>query len=253
MRFELVPTLDKLREVYLVPRGPERFQAYLAATAGGAQRAEEVNLPPLVLANPMAKKNVLAFVEDWLALKAEDVARQVLNDANARFEAIPFPRSIKVGLAVLDDLGGGWTNRAINDAARFEVGRTLQHIGWLTVHLWVSEVPSLPALRLSVLEATHRAAYAVQHGDSLMLAARMRQEGWVAARAGRAPTFDADELAYSRAVIASHLSSTHQPTVIACLYGDEAARQWGYAPLGLSAHAGFEVALANELECHKYL
>ena len=245
MRFELVPTLDKLREVYLVPRGPERFQAYLAATAGGAQRAEEVKLPPLVSANPMAKENVLAFVEDWLALKAESVTQEVLDDANARFETIPFPRSIKVGLAVLDDLGGGWTNRAINDAARFEVGRTLHDTGWLTVHLWVSEAPNLSDLRLSVIESACRAAYAVQHGDSLMLAARMRQEGWVLAAAGRGPTFDADELAYSRAVLEPHLESSHQPTVIACLYGDDAARQWGYVPLGLSANAGFEVALAD--------
>jgi hypothetical protein len=49
-------------------------------------------------------------------------------------------------------------------------------------------------------------------------------------------------------VIAPHLQSTHQPTVIACLYGDEAAKELGYPPLGLSKNAGFQIALADGLE-----
>jgi hypothetical protein len=44
------------------------------------------------------------------------------------------------------------------------------------------------------------------------------------------------------------LESTHQPTVIACLYGDEAAKELGYPPLGLSKNAGFQLALADALE-----
>ena len=161
---------------------------------------------------------------------------------------VSYARPVKVGLAVLDDLGGGWTNRAINDAARLEVGETLRKTGWLTVNLWTSEAPSLTELRLVVFEAACRAAYVAQHGDPHTLGAKLAQEGWVGARAGRIPTFDAEELAYSCAVLAPHLESDHQPTVIACLYGDDAARQWGYLPLGLSANAGFEVGLAGALK-----
>ena len=48
---------------------------------------------------------------------------------------------------------------------------------------------------------------------------------------------------YSRAVIEPFLPSLEQPVQFACLYGDAAAREVGYTPLGLSANAGFEVAL----------
>ncbi|AZI42259.1 hypothetical protein EHF33_05415 [Deinococcus psychrotolerans] len=248
MRFEFVPILPILRWVYRIPLGPERFQAYLSAVVAGAQNAVEVALPPLVSANPVAREAVLAVLEEWLALGAEDAARAELVVANARFEAIPFPRSVKVGLALLDDLGGGWTNRVINDAARFEVGRTLAKTGWLSIQMWASDAPNLTTLRRLVAEAAHRAVYVAQHGDPLNLAEMLRQEGRVAAAAGRTLTLDLSDLAYSHAVLAPHLASTHQPTCLACFYGDAAAREWGYPPLGLSANAGFEVGLAEALD-----
>ncbi|TSA78953.1 hypothetical protein FNU79_18540 [Deinococcus detaillensis] len=247
MRFELISTLEKLREVYQVPRGPARFQAYVSAAVGDAQQAEDVALSPLVSANPMASENVLAWLETWLSLGAETLAREVLEESNTRFEAVPFARPVKVGLAVLDDLGGGWTNRAINDAARFQVGRVLAKTGWVNVNLWTSQAPSPAELRLCVLEAAHRAAYTVQHGDPVTLAAMLAQEGLIAASSGRRLTLDADDLAYSRSIIAPHLESTHQPTVLACFYGDDVAREWGYPPLGLSQNAGYEVGLADTL------
>ena len=58
MKFELVPILEKLRELYSLPRGPERFETYIDLAVGGAQKAADVALPPLVMANPMAKLNV---------------------------------------------------------------------------------------------------------------------------------------------------------------------------------------------------
>lgn len=54
---------------------------------------------------------------------------------------------------------------------------------------------------------------------------------------------DADELAYTRAVITPHLDTKDQPTLIAWLFGDEAAHTLGYTPLGLSERAGFALAL----------
>ena len=247
MPFELVSTLEALRGVYRVPIGPARFQAYLAAAIGRAQTAREVALPPLVSANPMAKAQALARVEGWLALGAEDAARGVLEQANAEFGTALFPQTVKVGLSLLDDVGGGWTNRFINDAARFGVGGVLKHSGWVSVVLWTSQVPDLDELRLVVGEAICRAAHAAQHGDPPTLAAMLEQEGRAAAWAKRAPTFDADELAYTRAVIAPHLLSTDQPTRVACFYGDAGAQAWGYPPLGLSENAGVEVGLADAL------
>lgn len=248
MKFELVPILEKLRDLYLIPRGPDRFQAYIDLATGGATATKYIPYPPLITVNPMAKEHALEFVESLLALEMENVARTVLKEANVRLESVEYPNTVKVGLSVLDDLKGGWTNRTFNDAARFKVGESLEKTGWLCVPVWTSEIPNLEELRAVVLESACRAAFAVQHGDPKTLREMIVQEGTVATFAKRTLEFDREELEYSRAVIAPHLDSTNQPTVIACLYGDEAAKELGYPPLGLSKNAGFQIALADALE-----
>ena len=247
MRFALVPILEHLRDLYRIPRGLARFQAYINITIAGAQKTSEVAIPPLMAANPMAKEHALEFVETWMALGAEAVAGQVLEEANVRLGHVPYPRTVQVGLTVLDDQKGGWTNHTFNDAGRFKTGETLEKTGWLGIGLWTSEPPKLEELRPRVLEGACRAAFVAQHGNPQTLRDMIRQEGLVAAFAGRTLAFDAEELEYSRAVIAPHLESTHQPTLIACLYGDEAAKEVGYPPLGLSRNAGFQVGLADAL------
>jgi uncharacterized protein YjaZ len=253
MKFELVLILEKLRDLYLIPRGPNRFQAYIDLATGGATASKDIPYPPLITVNPMAKEHALEFVESLILLESEKVAQTVLEEANVRLESVEYPNAIKVGLSVLDDLKGGWTNRTFNDAARFKVGESLEKTGWLCVPVWTSEIPNLSELRAVVLEAACRAAFALEHGDPKSLREMMAQEGLVATFANRSLgfgnfEFDREELEYSRAVIAPHLDSTHQPTVIACLYGDEAAKELGYPPLGLSKNAGFQIALANALE-----
>jgi hypothetical protein len=248
MKFELVPILEKLRDLYLIPRGPDRFQAYIDLATGGASATKDIPYPPLITVNPMAKEHALEFVESWIFLGAEDVARTVLEEANARLESVKYSRTVKVGLSVLDDLMGGWTNRTFNDAAKFKVGESLEKTGWVCLPVWTSEIPKLKELRTVVLESAFRAAFVVQHGDPKTLRGMIQQEGFVAAFANRSLELDAEELEYSRAVIAPHLESTHQPTVIACLYGDDAAKELGYPPLGLSKNAGFQIALDNALK-----
>ena len=248
MKFEFVPTLEKLKDLYGIPVGPARFQAYLDTVVGGAQRSADVLLAPLVQANPMAKAHALECVERWIALGTEDRAREWLEEVQTRFAEVTFNGTVKVGFTVLDDLKGGWTNRFFNDAARFKTGETLERTGWVSLPLWTSEVPMLDSLRPLVLEGAFRAGYGTQHGDPQTLAEMLRQEGLSAQFAGRVLEFDAAELEYSRAVLAPHLCSAQQPLTYACMYGDDAAREMGYAPLGLSRYAGFQVGLANALE-----
>lgn len=245
MRFVLVPTLECLRTVYAVPRGPARFEAYIAATVGGATRTADLALPPLVAANPMAREHATLCLDTWLALDAEGVARTALAEAEAQLGGGP---RVRMGLTLLDDVAGGWTDRVISDSARFKVGAALSQTGWLTIPLWTGEAPDVAALRLTVLEWAARAAWAQEHGDPRTLREMLAQEGQAAAFAGRTPDLDVEELAYTRTVLTPLLGSDHQPITYAAMYGDEGARAWGYPPLGLTSHAGFEVALAGALE-----
>jgi len=64
------------------------------------------------------------------------------------------------------------------------------------------------------------------------------------ARAGcTTPALDADDLEYTRAVIAEYLEAEDMRTTIECLWGDEAGKTLGFTPRGLSPGAGLALAL----------
>ena len=72
----------------------------------------------------------------------------------------------------------------------------------------------------------------------------MAQEGRVMAMAGcNRPELDADDLAYTREVIAPLLNAGDKRTIIECLFGDEASASLGLTPRGLSPWAGLALAL----------
>ena len=57
------------------------------------------------------------------------------------------------------------------------------------------------------------------------------------------PMLTADDIAYTREVLAPYLNAKDRPTLIACLFGDAAAHALGYSPQGLSDRAGLALAL----------
>jgi hypothetical protein len=238
MQLEFISTLEKLLEVYRVPIGQARFDAYIAATVGGAQTTAEIALPPLVIANPMAKAHVNAALETWLALGVDEAARTILLELESAWS---LEVSSKVGLTILDDLRGGWTNRHLNDWD-FRFPKKIS-TNWIVVPLWVSEIPSLEGLRLAIRAAVARVVWQLQHGVPNTLLEMMQQEGF--AQSWLKPTLEPDDLEYSRTIMKPFLQSPLKPVQFACLYGDAAAREVGYAALGLSAFAGFEVAIAD--------
>ncbi len=244
--FILEPLLVLMRDYHRLPRNPERFEAYLHMTVGGAERTADLAKPPLVYMNPMGKDHVLEALEMWIALEAETLVTTTLEEAARRLE-LQWP-PLKVGLVIVDDLKGSWTNRHFNDAGfRFKL-EGVRATGWLAIPLWSSEAPSLESLRLEVLECCARVAYFWERGEPKTLRAMMQQESYVAKFAGRLPTLNSDDLEYTRTVLEPLLESTHQPTQLAALYGDAVAVELGYPPLGLSARAGFELALWQALQ-----
>ena len=72
----------------------------------------------------------------------------------------------------------------------------------------------------------------------------LAQEGYVMAAAGcSGPDLDADDLAYTREVLAPWLDSDDMRTAIECLFGDAAGRTLGFTPRGLSPWAGLALAM----------
>jgi hypothetical protein len=260
VKLDYVPLLQVQRDLQGMPRGYERFRQYLRTMLSD----DGVELPPLGIMNPMAKDHVTALLDALLALDADGVGARAAAAAEAALADVP--GKAKVGLVVADDLMGGWTNRYDyefklrfgfghrpferdpDSPSGFRLPRWLKHF-WLTGVLWSSEPPSVRAVREAVLLPAHRLAYAYRHGPARTLRAMLAQEGHVMAAVGCAgPTLDAEDIAYTREVLAPFLDAGDMRTAIECLFGDAAGRTLGFTPRGLSPWAGLALALHDARE-----
>jgi hypothetical protein len=239
MRLAVLPLLDHERELYAMPRGIERFRAYLQTMTGGG---EDVVLP-LMTMNPMGKPHCAALVDGLLAIDAEVVARRALEEAAPKLASVD--GDFEVALVVADDAMGGWTQRELTECKALLERRYETKKGWIVAPLWTSEPATVEGVRQSVLTAVFRTAWQREHGLPRTLAEAMAQEGRALAFAGAAPWLDAGAIDAARRVIAPHSDERDLPTLFACLYGDERAEAVGYAPLGLPRRAGYAVALAD--------
>jgi hypothetical protein len=248
MHLELFPLLHVQRDLYSMPRDMNRFHTYLKTMIGASE--DDIELAPLVLMNPMGKEHCLAAVEHLIAIGAEDAAAQALAEAEPKLKDAP--GAFKVSLVLADDRMGGWTNRTFSGfTMRFPKKDALEKRPFITVPCWTSETETWTAddLRRATLAQVYRVAHVMQHGWPKTLRQMMAQEGAALMFAGETKiTLPDDELAYSREVIAPHLEATDQPTIFACLFGDEAASEAGYPQLGLPRDAGIEVALVEALK-----
>lgn len=223
-----------------MPRGMDRFREYIRTMVD----AETGDLAlPLVAMNPMGKDHVPALLDAYLELDAEAIADAAVRGAGPLH---PSDRAYKATLVVSDDLKGGWTNRWASEYShRIEGGAILKR-GWLVGVLWTSEPASERRVRDAVLTSIYRAEYLLTHSAPNTLGEMLEQEGYAMARAGcTTPHLDADDLEYTRSVIAPHRHATDRATVMACLFGDAAAHALGYPPQGLSDRAGLALALSD--------
>lgn len=241
MRLDYVPLLAALRDVYRLPRSRERFLEYLRAIV--SDDGTNLGAVPLVAANPMAKEHVVSLVDALLAFDADRLAADAAAEAASRYPDVPgtFP----AGLTVSDDLAGGWTNRfTCEHDFRFTDPQGKRF--WVTGVLWSSEPASERTVVQTIREAVHRTAYVLRHGPAVTLRQKLVQEGAVMRLAGSdGPTLDADDLAYTREVIAPLLGATDMRTTVEVLFGDAAGATLGFTPRGLSPWAGLAVARAD--------
>jgi hypothetical protein len=241
MKLSYVPLLATLRSIYTVPRGRDRFDTYLNATLKPDR--SDVEVLPLLIANPMAKEHVTALLDDLLALDADGLGARVA--AEAADQLAGEPGEFPVCLMVADDLKGGWTNRVAYEYD-FRVAYAPQGKRfWGPVGiLWSSEPASEGAVRDALRTAVYRTAYMARHGPPTTLRDVMAQEGQVMTWAGcDGPVLDPEDIAYTREVLVPSLDATDKRTVMECLFGDGPCATLGFAPRGLSPWAGLALAL----------
>lgn len=194
----------------------------------------------------MAREHMAAFLDELLAMGAMAISRQALEDAAPRWAEAP--GEFKLGVVVVDDARGGWTNRFDFEYRLRFAGEATEKRGWLSAMLWSSEAPRERAVRWAAMTAALRAAWRAQHGRPRTLAEMLRQDGAVLAAAGcTEPMLDAEDLVYTREVIAPFLQAGGKRLAVECLFGDAAARSLGFEPRGLSPWVGLALALHDAL------
>jgi hypothetical protein len=244
MILDYEPLLQTQRDLYRIPRGFERFRAYLRVMIEPS--GNDIALP-LVAMNPMGKEHVAEYLDRLIELDADSVAAEAVAET-ARLVADE-EGIFRCALVLCDDRGGGWTNRfACEHGMRFPARsiRSPNLRKWIVGYLWTNDVPSVGSVRDAVNCAILRLAYLQRHGPARTLRQKLAQEGEVMARAGcTQPTLDPEDLEYTRAVIEPHLDSELERTAIECLFGDAAAKTLGFTPRGLSPWAGIALALED--------
>jgi hypothetical protein len=248
MGIEYIPLLGELKRLYSQPRSMARFHDYLATMID--ETGDDLAYPPLNLANPMAKEDLLEYVNALLAMDADAIVREAIEQTKSDRQV--FPGRYQSSLMVMDDLKGGWTNRTHYEyTSRRVVPPALlppkqRKRYWITGILWSSETPSPERAREAMLNAIYRLIAVETRGEAKTIGALLEQEAWVMAKSGTIlPELDVESAAITREVIAAHrdVPVDDMPTTIECLFGDEAAQTLGYAGKCLEPWAGLRWAL----------
>ena len=236
--FKHTPLLQLQRDLYHIPRGQERFQTYI--TTMTEPETGELALP-LSAMNPMGKDHIPALLDTYLAFDADEIAQKIVGRVSVRslFEE----ESFSTALVLADDAHGQWTNRIATDFDHRYHCRPMFRRGWLVALLWTSETPSVTTVEKTLLEAIYRGVHIHQNGYPTTLKQLIEQEGFAQANAGAENELTPEELDYTHEVLKPLMQTDEEPTLIAALFGDPAAKELGHQPLGLSSNAGLQLGL----------
>jgi hypothetical protein len=231
MAVQVVPTLSAMAGVYQLstkggPASP-RFGAYVELGRSGL---------PVSGYNPMTSKDVLGTIEALLDIEAE----RVVQDTADRW-AEPLGLVDDVEMSVTVAFPGMWTDRLATEIEHRLLGCT-----WSQVLVWVDDTVSADAIVAQASAQLVRAAWTRLHGPPATLADAAGQEGLAAALGG---TVEDGSVGRGDPAVAEALDVLGDDpslgTMVAVLYGDDAAQALGWTPLGLDDHAGLRHCAAT--------
>ncbi len=245
MYLEYVPLLAKQRELSGVPGGAERFLDYLRTIDPGAS---DLRLP-LSGMNPLSQDHGPRLLEALSTLGADEIGARAVAEASAA--VAEEPGNFRVGLVVSDD-AGSWTSRTTAELAHRRGEEGLLERGWIMGILWTSQTYGPAEIREEILTSVFRTAHIAKRGRPKTLREILLQEGNAMRKAGaRNPALEPQTLLATRQILLRLLDRDDTPTLVAALFGDLAAREAGYLPLGLRPRAGLALALHGRLEARK--
>ena len=240
MKFEVLPILSIMEELYQQPISTERFKAYLAKLQG---KTKKDLVLPIAGFNPMAKEHVLQKVRELQQLEAEQLMQEVVDQLNATATTEHQGTTIKIALNVADDLKGGWTNRYTTDFdSKFKINSLVDR-DFCTPYFWSSEHYTSALIKRRTLAYAYRTLYWKQHSKLITLQDHLDQEIFVHSNLPTTNRLkDASPFQNIKAFYDSNKQSETYTLLFNFFYGDAASKSLNYPVYGIKKANGFEFA-----------
>jgi len=245
MKFEIVNTLDKVKELYTLPKTKERFDKYLFLLQG--QRQNELILP-IAGFNPMGNQRATEKLDQLISLNAEGIAQEELVKINETFQ-IKDDSTIQVGINLVDDVGGAWSNYYTMDyASKFEFESLLKR-SFCTPYFWTSEIFSEHIIQVRIREYVYRTLFWILNGKPETVYELMQQEIFINKNSNLHgddktnvhPSIDKAYKSFEN-IYKAYKDSKEYGLKFNLFYGDTASRQLAYLCYGVNEVTGFDYA-----------
>lgn len=241
MRFEIVKVLDKIQELYKLPKSSERFDKYLYMLQGEFKKENDLLLP-ITGFNPMGNKLACSKLEKLIALKAEEIAEEELLKINRALE-INDNSVIQVGLNLVDDIEGSWSNYYTADyTSKFEIASLLKR-KFCTPYFWTSETISEETIIQRVRAYIYRTVFWIKNGKPETLLDFLGQEIYVCKKSKeKSDELEGDKFSEIENLYNQHFNSIDYNLKFNFFYGDNASKSLGYPIFGVKEKEGFHYA-----------
>jgi len=225
MVFELVPILNKMRELYRLPRDLNRFEEFLNTLIDSSDSDIQI---PIIGYNPMAKEHILDRLEELIRLNAERTAGETLEILNEKYSSVHPDLRFQVFIILSDDMSGHWPDRDSADYdSRFRV-RPLIKRHFCTPVFWCSEKFSTDMIGRRVSEYAERTVYFLNHSDPETLEEHIQMEDFISSGRNARITELLKGQSEFQKIYEISSKSTEKSVIFNFLYGDSAASKLGY-------------------------
>ncbi len=233
--FSLLPVLDQIEALYLLPRNKGRFDAYLDLLQGETKNDMVL---PIAGFNPMAKDFVLKKVEELKSLSAEELMKEVLHSINSETKSKALPE-FKVALNLSDDIGGAWSNRfTVEFSSKFEIDDIFKR-NFCTPIFWSSEDYSEELIIHRTRAYVFRTLFWVEHGKPNNLKNHVLQEAYVQTKTPSNPDYGMIDMDTSKAFFDKYSETEDYSVLFNFFFGDEASEVLNYPKYGSMKNEGF--------------
>ena len=233
--FELIPILDKMIELYEMPRNQERFKKYLNMLQGDT--AADMIIP-IASYNPMGNDYVLQRIQELKEMKAESILQDVIEDVNSEYSKNE-EDAYKVVINVIDDLGGAWSQYCTTDyTQRFKLSPLIKR-NFCTPYYWTSESYDEDLLKVRALRQMNRTIYQIKNGSPKTLQEHIHQELLINKNINASNNLEnLIELDNIKGFFNTHRESEDYALIFNFLYGDVASKAMGYKCWGIGENGG---------------